>query len=114
MPKIIRKVCNKEVVLERKSQVQQHIRTETHQYKLKSYSNGEKQLFLSECDNSQVTKKCNLQLTLVLIQVTKSFNLELTSAFNSADISLCKIEKAELKSFLNIMFHLNPYYENII
>ena len=32
--------------------------------------------------------------------MTKSFNLELTSAFLSADISLCKIENAELKSFL--------------
>jgi len=53
---LICKVCNKDVVFERKSQVQQHIKTETHQYKLKSYSNGEKQLFLSECDNSQVTK----------------------------------------------------------
>ena len=52
---LVCKVSNKDVVVERKSQVQEHIRTETHQHRLKYFSSSEKQMFLSECDTVFVT-----------------------------------------------------------
>ena len=83
---MIFKIPHKSIIADRKSQVKQHMKTESHQTKLNSQnSTGQIQLFLSECD---------------ALQSTKSFYLDLISNFLSADISLCKIGNPELKDFL--------------
>jgi len=83
---IVCKICEKSITADRKSQIQQHVNTDAHQSKLNCLiTSGKNQLFLSECDISDSSKK---------------FNLDLTEAFVAADISLCKIDNSILKGFL--------------
>jgi len=79
-------ICNKSITAEKKSQVDQHIKSAAHESYINSSSYGRQtQLLISEC---------------IIPLLTKSFYLDLISALVSADISLCKIENPEFKGFL--------------
>ena len=82
---LICKVCDKNFCVDRKSQMDQHIRTSNHEERLLTSTLEKEQLFLNETQQSNCTGE---------------FNQDLTEAMISADIPFWKLQNVCFNNFL--------------